>query len=162
MPVKLEPFTVKDFDRLISWILSQKELVQFAGPLFTFPLTSKQLENYVKQGKLFPKKIIYQNTNAVIGHCELNFSYDLPCLSRILIGDTNYRGKGLGKIIISEMIKEIVKIRPTNKVELRVFDWNENAITLYQKEGFVIQKEKSYTFTYNENETWTSLYMVKT
>ncbi|UZO80734.1 GNAT family N-acetyltransferase [Aquimarina sp. ERC-38] len=161
MEINLQPFIKDDFDRLISWIPSEKELVQFAGPLFTYPLTTDQLDGYIKNRKLQPKKIVIVESNQVIGHCELNFSYNLPCLSRILIGDTHYRGKGLGKQLISIMIEEILKVTPTHAVELRVYGWNINAIKLYEKQGFAIQPDKTSTFKFREDEIWDSLYMIK-
>ncbi len=41
--IKLEPFEKEDFDQLISWTDSEKLLIQFAGPDYTFPLTTQQL-----------------------------------------------------------------------------------------------------------------------
>jgi len=45
--IKLEPFTSKDFLRLINWMDSERELVQFAGPIFSYPLTENQLTEYI-------------------------------------------------------------------------------------------------------------------
>ena len=52
--IKLEPFTKIDFNRIISWIESEEDLIQFAGPAFIFPLTEDQLYKYLEN----------QNTNA--------------------------------------------------------------------------------------------------
>ena len=45
--IKLVQFENTDFDRLISWVYSEEFMIQFAGPIFTFPLTTEQLELYV-------------------------------------------------------------------------------------------------------------------
>ena len=103
--IKLEPFSSDDFLRLILWNDSKRKLTQFAGTLLTYPLTTTQLEKYSNNPQLFPKKIITLDTGEVIGHCELNFSNEIPRLSRILIGDENYRGKGFGKHIVNLMIE---------------------------------------------------------
>jgi len=158
--IKLEPFTNKDFSRLINWIKSERELVQFAGPIFSYPLTESQLNEYLNKEELYPKKIIYIASGDIIGHCELNFINKIPRLSRILIGDENYRGKGLGKLLVELMIDEIQNIKSTNKVELRVFEWNKNALKLYEKNGFIIQPKSTFDFKY-KNELWTNLYMTK-
>jgi hypothetical protein len=52
--IQLEKFTKDDFDRFISWIDSEEELIQFAGPLFTYPLSHQQLNNYLTQQKKSP------------------------------------------------------------------------------------------------------------
>ena len=36
--VRLEPFSEADFERLIAWSPTPEFLLQWAGPLFTFPL----------------------------------------------------------------------------------------------------------------------------
>ena len=71
--ITLLPFEETDFDRFKSWIKSPEELLQFAGPYFTFPVTDEQLKKYIADLKRRPYKIISTETNNVIGHCELNF-----------------------------------------------------------------------------------------
>ena len=159
--LKLEPFTPKDFSRLIHWVGTKRELIQFAGDLFTFPLSEDQLQEYLSQKKLAPKKIIHTESGEVIGHCELNFLNEHPRLSRILIGNKQKRGRGYGTKIIQLMIDAIQKEIPTKQVELRVFGYNTYAIKLYKKEGFVIQEKHTLQFQYAEDELWTNYYMIK-
>ena len=159
--IELKDFTRDDFSRLIGWITSERDLVQFAGPIFLFPLTESQLEEYLKKEELFPKKIVEVKSGEIIGHCELNFLNEYPRLSRILIGSEKYRGKGIGKQLVDLMIEEIQKIDSTKKVELRVFEWNKNAVELYKKKGFEIQAEYSFDYQYKTGELWKNLYMTK-
>ncbi|PSR09789.1 MAG: GNAT family N-acetyltransferase [Candidatus Arcticimaribacter sp.] len=159
--LKLEPFTQDDFSRLINWIDTKRELIQFAGDLFTYPLSEDQLHAYLSQEKLVAKKIIHIESGEVIGHCELNFLNEHPRLSRILIGNKQNRGLGYGAKIIRLMIDAIQKEIPSKQVELRVFGYNANAIKLYKKEGFVIQEKQTLQFQYTEDESWTNYYMTK-
>ena len=159
--LRIEPFTPKDFSRLIHWVGTKRELIQFAGDLFTFPLSEDQLQEYLSQKKLAPKKIIHTESGEVIGHCELNFLNEHPRLSRILIGNKQKRGRGYGTKIIQLMIDAIQKEIPTKQVELRVFGYNTYAIKLYKKEGFVIQEKYTLQFQYAEDELWTNYYMIK-
>ena len=159
--LKLEPFNQDDFSRLINWVETKRELVQFAGDLFTYPLSEDQLHAYLSQEKLVAKKIIHIESGEVIGHCELNFLNEYPRLSRILIGNKQNRGLGYGAKIIRLMIDAIQKEIPTKQVELRVFGYNTNAIKLYKKEGFVIQEKHTLQFQYTDDESWTNYYMAK-
>jgi len=159
--LKLEPFAQDDFSRLINWIDTKRELIQFAGDLFTYPLSEDQLHAYLSQEKLVAKKIIHIESGEVIGHCELNFLNEHPRLSRILIGNKQNRGLGYGAKIIRLMIDAIQKEIPSKQVELRVFGYNANAIKLYKKEGFVIQEKQTLQFQYTEDESWTNYYMTK-
>ena len=72
-----------------------------------FPLTDEQLSNYVRMIDRRPLRVLYNAS--VIGHCELNFQNSTPRLSRILIGEKIFRGKGLGREIVVAMVNEIFK-----------------------------------------------------
>lgn len=137
----LERFNVDDFDRLIEWVESEDELIQFAGPLFKYPLTHDQLNGYLTQNKKVPYKIRLQETNKIIGHCELNFENEIPRLSRILIGEKQLRNRGIGTAVLKAMIAIVFDSDNYPAVDLSVFDWNLNAIACYKKIGFTIRPE---------------------
>jgi len=139
--ILLEKFTKDDFDRFISWIDNEDELIQFAGPLFTYPLSHQQLDDYLTQQKKSPYRIKLIETSEIIGHCELNFENELPRLSRILIGDKSLRNKGIGKQVLHQMINLVFTTTNHTSVDLSVFDWNDNAIACYKKIGFKIRPE---------------------
>lgn len=143
--IQLEAFTQEDFDRFMSWVDNEEALVQFAGPLFTYPLTHEQLENYLAQTKKKPFKIRLQETGDVIGHCELNLEKNMPRLSRILIGDQRMRNKGLGKQVVREMVKLLFTTMAHTAVDLSVYEWNHNAITCYEQMGFRINPGQGTT-----------------
>jgi len=143
--IELEKFTKDDFDRFISWIGSEEALIQFAGPLFQYPLSHAQLDNYVAQQKKQPFKVRLIETNEIIGHCELNLERDIPRLSRILIADKGLRNKGIGKSILKKMIDHLFTTTQHTEVDLSVFDWNYNAIACYEKIGFKARPDLNST-----------------
>jgi RimJ/RimL family protein N-acetyltransferase len=154
--IRLEKFSEKDFDRLISWINDEKELIQFAGPIFTFPLTHEQLHNYLADIKRHAFKIIHNETNNTIGHCETYQTNEQNSrLCRILIGDKSFRGKGFGTILtklLTEWSFENLKI---NSVDLNVYEFNTFAIKAYEKVGFK-KTIMSEGITRVNNESWKS------
>ena len=97
----------------------------------------------------------------MIDHCELNFENDLPRLSRILISDNDARGKGLGKLIVHKMLKQLFNERNFKSADLNVFDWNKSAIRCYEQVGFTINPAvvKSQM---NNGKPWIALNMVIT
>jgi len=141
--LELEAFTEKDFETLIKWVKSPEELVQFAGPIFSFPLTKAQLNSYLRHDDKIPFKIVLKSTHQNIGHCELNYGNKFPRLSRILIGDPAMRGKGLGKEIVRQMLKLIFDDMDVKIVDLNVFVWNKAAIKSYEGVGFEIIHENT-------------------
>lgn len=132
--ITLQSFTPSDFTQFQEWIISEELLIQFAGPIFSYPLTENQLHQYLENTKLKPFKVLFDGK--YIGHCELNFMNDIPRLSRILIGEESFRGKGLGKKIVHNMLELIFQNQKVTKADLNVFDWNKQAIQCYQKIGF--------------------------
>jgi len=157
--IKLEAFNENDFSRLISWIDSEELLVQFAGPIFSYPLTNSQLELYLDDKNRHPFKIIDKESNTIFGHAEIYLQgNNCVKLCRILIGKSDFKGKGLCTKIVTELLNISFNKLNAKVVELNVYDWNESAIRCYKKAGFVIQKEKSKTNSAN-GKTWTSLNM---
>jgi RimJ/RimL family protein N-acetyltransferase len=157
--IELEPFTNKDFSRLISWIKSEEELIQFAGPVFNFPLSEDQLEKYLENQNTNAYKIVEQSSQKVIGHCEIYLTETSAKLCRILIGEKSFRGKGLGFEVVTLLVKKCFNEFNYSLVELNVYDWNIGAIKCYKNAGFVVNPQKSKTIEVN-SKTWTSINMV--
>jgi len=157
--IELQAFEEADFKRFISWIQSEEELVQFAGPAFNYPITAEQLSTYICDKRRKPYKICNVESGEIIGHCELNFQNPVPRLSRILIADPSYRNKGIGQKVVRIMLDIIFSSTSYNFVDLSVFDWNENAITCYQRIGFKITPD-SETQMQVGSQTWKAFSMV--
>lgn len=140
--IRLEEFTHKDFDRFINWIDNEKFMYQFAGPVFTFPLTEQQLSEYISDKNRRAFKIVEIKTEKVIGHGEIG-RIDLrnksARLSRILIADKADRNKGFGTLIINELLKVGFEHLKLHRLDLGVFDYNKPAIRCYEKCGLKIE-----------------------
>jgi len=157
---KLEKFEKPDFDRLISWVDSEKFMFQFAGPIFHFPITNEQLELYISDKDRYAFKVIFLETGEVIGHSEIyNSGNNVTKLCRILLGDKNFRGKGLGKEMVEKLAEFSFNNLLSTTIELNVVNWNTSAIKCYEKVGFVINPLKTST-TQFKNEEWISYNMI--
>lgn len=154
--IKLQPFTRQDFETFKSWISNAEELFQFAGPIFTFPLTDDQLEDYINRTDLKPFKAVETTSNKAVGHCELNFINGNRRLSRILVGDKTMRGKKVGEQMVRQMVELLFENPETTSVDLNTFDWNKAAIRCYEKVGFRINPDFSEAMNVNGNE-WTKI-----
>jgi len=154
----LQKFTKSDYSRLISWVDTAETLMQFAGPKFTFPLTEEQLDESLSDQNRFPFKVIDTAIGVCIGHAEIYITEDSACLGRILIGDSQLRGKGLGQEIVSQLLNYCFNNLSKRKIELNVFDWNVNAIKCYEKVGFTINPDKKLEREIN-GKKWVALNM---
>lgn len=159
--IKLEQFTNKDFSRLISWVKSEEELIQFAGPLFAYPLTEDQLEKYLENRNTNAYKIVEQSSQKVIGHCEIYLTETSAKLCRILIGEKSFRGKGFGFEVVTLLVEKCFNEFSYSQAELNVYDWNSSAIKCYEKAGFVVNTNKSKTIAVGGN-LWKSNNMTLT
>lgn len=154
--IKLLPFTQVDFETFKSWISNAEELFQFAGPIFTHPITNNQLDNYIKMTDKTPLKVVLESTNETIGHCELNFENGNKRLSRILVGKKELRGQKIGEEIVRTMINILFEDKATQEVDLNTFDWNKAAIRCYKKVGFRINHEQTDQMNVN-GKVWTRI-----
>lgn len=140
--IYLERFNTDDFERLISWAHSEEFLIQFAGSLFSYPLTEIQLTNYLQDSTRKIFRVALSENHNIIGHCELNnidIKNESALVSRVLIGDPDYRNKGYGKLIINSLLNIAFNDMKLHRVELNVFDFNEGAINCYKSIGFKIE-----------------------
>ena len=159
MTIELEPFTESDFDRLISWIDSPELLLTIAGSVFAYPLTAAQLKTYLSDPKSHSFNIIDQATKKVIGHAEIVAMGDeIFKIDKLIIGDKSIRGKGIGQLVIHELLAYSFSRLNAAAVELNVFDWNIAAIRCYEKCGFEINPEKQSTFQMGDQQ-WVALNM---
>ena len=97
--VQLEKFVKEDYEQLICWIDSAKMLMQFAGPVFVFPLTAAQLDTSLNDVNRFAFKVVDSKSKNTIGHAEIYLTDTAAYLGRILVGDKAKRGKGIGEQI---------------------------------------------------------------
>jgi len=157
--ISLQPFNKTNFSQLIAWVADEEALMQFAGPSFSFPLTTEQLETSLAGTNRLAYNVIHLPDQSIIGHAEIYFpDNETAILCRILIGDIKYRGKGTGLKIVRQLLN-ISFTRPGIEIaSLHVFDWNLAAIKCYTKAGFVVNEGNTKSRQIND-QTWTALNM---
>ncbi|WP_126651458.1 GNAT family N-acetyltransferase [Chryseobacterium aureum] len=155
--ITLLPFTIKDAPLLISKIENERILLQFAGPVYRFPLTEEQLQTDLSDEKRTLFTITDQSGDP-IGHAQIFLKEKTFLLGRILIWDENNRGKGYGKKIMQELLKYGFTHFGKETAELNVYDWNTGAIECYRKVGFDFDPDVKSEAKMDQ-ETWVSLNM---
>lgn len=125
-------------------------------------VTAKDLEQRLEHDQIY---LIYLQ-NQLVG--EMNYQIEPKHLYRketgtawigIIIGEEIAKGKGIGSLALQYLEKEI-KQQNLGRIELGVFEFNTNAIKLYQKAGY---KEigRIPDFTYWQNRLWQDIRMEK-
>ena len=156
--IHLQPFNRNDYDRLISWIDSAEMLMQFAGPAFSFPLSYEQLDSSLSDNRRTAFKAINTDDNTMIGYAEIYCTDESAHLGRILIGDATQRGKGIGQLMVAQLLRIAFEELNQTLATLNVFDWNIAAIKCYEKAGFTVNPDKKVQRKVN-GETWTAIGM---
>ncbi|TLS38756.1 GNAT family N-acetyltransferase [Pseudalkalibacillus caeni] len=144
--IELKSFTRSDYPKLIDWVNeeSPRFMLQWGGGAFDFPLDEKQLDDYMKPAETEnPGRMIFKaydtDRDETVGHIELNHidrKNQSAVISRVLVGQSRSRNKGIGSAMISEIVKIGFEELQLHRIELRVYDFNERAIACYEKAGF--------------------------
>lgn len=158
--IALLPFTHADYDRLISWIPDAEMLMQLAGTHLQFPVTAEQLDISYADTNRTPYKLLHMADHTIIGHGEIVLEDPTSVLlSRIFIGNSAYRGKGLGSLLVDALLQLSFDMPGVETASLNVFDWNVPAIRTYEKAGFRLNPGKTLT-RHIKGETWIAVNMV--
>ncbi|HMK04701.1 MAG TPA: GNAT family protein [Ferruginibacter sp.] len=146
--IRLEKFERTDFQQLIDWIKDEELLISWSGSLFSFPLTEKSLDWYIRDTNVantsdaFVYKAIDTETGKVVGHISLggiSWKNRSGRVTRVLVGDTTERNKGYGQEMTTAVLKIGFDELGLHRISLGVYDNNAGAIHCYKKCGFTIE-----------------------
>ncbi|MBS5938764.1 MAG: GNAT family N-acetyltransferase [Clostridium sp.] len=87
----------------------------------------------------FSSLVIKNNEGNIVGICDFKIG-DEVYLSLLMI-DANLKGNGLGRIIYNQLEK-IFKTKNSKRIRIDVvYDYEENALGFWEKQGFVPSEE---------------------
>jgi RimJ/RimL family protein N-acetyltransferase len=145
--IRLEYFERSDFEQLITWINSEELLINWAGSLFSYPLTLSSLAWYIRDtndpanSEAMVYRAVDTSTGQTVGHISLgslSTKNRSGRITRVLVG-TEYQGKGY----CCQMVKALLKIgfeqMHLHRISLGVYDFNTAALKCYQKAGMTIE-----------------------
>ena len=163
--IYLQPFERSDFELVIEWASDARLLMQWAGPIFEFPLDYRQLDAYLAAtlGEK-PRRVAWKavdESGQVVGHVEMDhIDYGRRCgaLSRVLIGKAGLRGRGLGRQLVAEAVRRGFVELDLAEITLSVFDFNSPAIRCYSAIGFELFHSREAAVTIGD-ERWNALFM---
>ena len=143
--IKLEAFGRDDFDQLKTWMADEETLTNWAGALFSFPLTTTALEWYIEDtndpgySEAFIYKAVEEKSGKVIGHISLgglSYKNNSGRVTRVFI-DPEVRGRGYCKAIVRAILKIGFEELKLHRISLGVYTQNGSAIKCYEAAGFV-------------------------
>ncbi|UOQ82495.1 GNAT family N-acetyltransferase [Hymenobacter sp. 5414T-23] len=161
--IQLEYFTSSDFDQLITWIDSPHLLMNWAGPMFNFPLNRDKLDWYLQdsnelgQSEVFTFRAVDTDTGTVVGHISLGSISEKNSaarVSRVFIAP-EARGRGFARRMLVEALRFGFEQLHLHRITLGVYDFNTAAISAYTRAG--MQREGLFRDVLKYNDEYWSL-----
>ncbi|MND70213.1 Bifunctional AAC/APH [compost metagenome] len=148
----LKQYENRDFKLLQSWVTDAELLFQFAGTDFHYPITEQQLTVYKEKNPDRHFYIGYYDNQAaafgeIIPQSDAAFR-----LGRLIVGNPNLRGQGLGYRFDKDLVNECKETFHAKVVDLFVWEENHPAIRCYQKAGFSFTDEPGFFLQYNDKQ----------
>lgn len=165
--IRLENFEAGDFKQLIEWIDTDELLTNWAGSLFSFPLSEESLNWYIEDtndlavSDAFVYKAVDEKTGESIGHISLGAlsrKNRSGRISRVLVGNTAARGRGICQKMIMAILEIGFDQLKLHRISLGVYDYNKSAIKCYEKAGFKIEGTSREVLWY-KNSFWSLIEM---
>ncbi len=144
--IRLEYFTRKDFEELIRWIDTEELMMNWAGGLFNFPLTSESLEWYISNvnqpgAEAYVFKVVEEVSGKSVGHISLGSLSQKNRSGRItrvyIVPEA--RGRGICNIMVRKAAEFGFRELGLHRISLGVYNNNKDAIHCYTKAGFSIE-----------------------
>jgi ribosomal protein S18 acetylase RimI-like enzyme len=138
--IALHPFGREDFSRLISWLPTEADLIDWCAAFFRYPLTDAQLERYLESAKQPNSRVIFTARSVgceAVGHIEISQIWPhLSCrLSRLLVSPSQRR-RGFASSMVAQALAIAFEQYFVDRVDLGVSATNSAAIGCYAKLGF--------------------------
>lgn len=136
----LVPFAPEHFEVLSNWFASQADVVQWGGPLLSFPLTVEQLRPMLTEAETMPPARLCwmaKHDGTLVGHAQLGFDWrnGNALLARVAVAP-HARGRGLAGPMLRLVLEQAFARPAIERVELNVYAWNAPAIRSYERLGF--------------------------
>ncbi len=151
--IKLRKLSANDYITYHNW-RNDLDVMQSTSPnldIYTLEDTQGLIEMISSQTDAKGYIIVDKSTNEDVGIVSLiNIDYKNRSAECIIdIGSKNSWGKGIGTSAMNLILNYAFNELNLHRIYLQVFSFNENAIKLYEKTGFIIEgraRESLYRF----------------
>ena len=143
--MRLVPFGREHFDILAGWFASERDVVQWGGPLVRYPLDGSQMEAMLRLGEISPPERrcwMAAEGADLVGHAQLAYDWrnGNARIGRVAIAPDR-RGRGLARPMLRLIMAEAFADPAIERLELYAIDYNRHAIRIYESLGFVHEGE---------------------
>ena len=162
--IYLRKYNHSDANEIIRWIKDERSFRLWSADRYgTYPIKAEDINNNydecISLGNFYPMTLI--DEDKIIGHLILrnpDLNNDTIRLGFIIVNPDS-RGKGYGKILITEAIKYAKNILNAKEINLGVFENNVVAYHCYKSVGFKEIRTDENVFEF-QNESWNCVEMI--
>lgn len=134
-------FAEQDRLALSSWFTSQADVTQWAGPGVAWPLEESFLATLLDSASQQPASLLtfagkQAGKLAAVAQTGFDWNNHLACLCRVVVNPA-MRGQNLAEHMLRQLIATAFQQEGIERIELRVYTFNQAAIRTYEKLGFV-------------------------
>lgn len=160
--IYLSPINIEDYEYYCKWINDQSISIPLGGiaNMYSFSHEKRILEDLAKNKNCYNFAIILKENDELLGNVslfEVNKTHQEATLG-IFIGEKINRGKGYGKEALELILDYGFNYLNLHNIMLNVYDFNENAIKLYEKVGFKIFGKRTEVY-YVDNRRYNQIFM---
>ncbi len=141
--VRLQEFTTEHIPQLLSWAneSDERELLLWAGPVFSYPLTEQQVSDFLiqKRNSILFCILLDESPVGIIELGEMSPVHQNGRIQKVYIGDTSARGKGVASKALEAVITLCRDEYRYHKVTLGVLAGNRAAFRCYIGLGFEVE-----------------------
>ena len=122
------------YDFALAWYQDEETVYLVDGKKdpYTMPRLKGMYEYLNDAGELYFIEVLENDTYKPIGDVTF-WQEDMP----IVIGDSSYRGKGIGRKVISALIERGKELGYGHLEIGEIYDWNEGSRRCFKSVGFV-------------------------
>ncbi len=161
--IRLRPWKREELKELLGWFSDEEEFSRWSAGKFTYPLTQEQLLDYYERFEKDSRGWIMaalDDKGRLAGHIMMRKAdYEKNSVHfGFIVVSPEFRGKGIGRLMVSQGLKYAGEILGMKRVTLGVFENNPAARRCYESAGFRTEEILKDEFDYY-GEKWTLVNM---
>ncbi len=145
--VYLSPMNVEDVETYVKW-LNDFNVTDGIGSSYRITSFESEREWIIKNSSQYQFAIVDLVNDKLLGNCGIQGIDQLRQCAEVglFIGDEENRNKGYGTEVLNLLLGYCFNYLNLNNVMLKVFSFNERAISCYKKAGFkeIGRRRQSY------------------
>lgn len=162
--MQVRPYiSANDYSYVKKWIKDERTHALWCANLVPYPLEEKALQAVLDKGKaewgVSPYVVIDEEGKPIGFYTYSVNGADNSAFLAYIILDSDLRGKGYGKEMMTLILKHAFESTGVFMVRLNVFDVNYSAGKCYESVGFVRQDFAKDVFCYKD-EKWGRYHMI--